>query len=296
MNTVEKSVGKWRQVLFNFGVRLEDLNGKHTACPMCGGVDRFRFDNKAGSGSYFCTGCGNGYGIDLAIKFTGRPFKEVAAEIDKMIGNITPDKTEPEPVVDKIRMLANYKRTINECGKIYDPMRYLKHRNINTLPNVYFHPGLPFYEDGKEIRKHPAMLGILQNAKGEGIALHRTYINDDLTVTRKLTRGSELLAGSAIRLYKVKDVLGVAEGIETACSAHQKFNVPVWSVVSSSLMESFVPPEGIKEVRIFGDNDPNYAGQKSAYLLATKLYKQGYGVSVHIPEFIGDYNDIQPAS
>lgn len=290
MNTVEKSVGKWRQILINFGMDSGALDGKHHSCPIDGkGKDTFRFDNKAGSGSYFCQ-CGNGYGMDLVLKYTGLPFKEAAKQIDGMIGNITTDKTEPEPVVDKIKMLARYKRLINESSRI-DDKGYLKHRRIQSNQNVYFHPSLGFYEDGTEIRKQPAMLGILQNAKGEGIALHRTYINNDLTVTRKLTKGTEPLSGSSIRLYKAKDVLGVAEGIETACSAHELFNVPVWSVVSSSLMEAFVPPEGIKKVIIFGDNDANFVGQKSAYILAAKLHKQGYDVSVKIPDFTGDWND-----
>src|SRR3546814_8888927 len=65
---------------------------------MCGGADRYRWDNKEGSGSFICSQCGAGNGMDLAMKFTGRSFGEVAAEIDEILGNtkIEPDRQRPD--------------------------------------------------------------------------------------------------------------------------------------------------------------------------------------------------------
>jgi len=56
-------------------------------------------------------------------------------------------------------------------------------------------------------------------------------------------------------------------------------------------MESFEPPEGVKTVTIYGDNDANYTGQKSAYILANKLALKGVKVNVIIPEGVGDWAD-----
>ena len=34
-------------------------------CPMCGGKDRFRFDDKGGRGTWICSQCGAGDEIEL---------------------------------------------------------------------------------------------------------------------------------------------------------------------------------------------------------------------------------------
>jgi putative DNA primase/helicase len=69
------------------------------------------------------------------------------------------------------------------------------------------------------------------------------------------------LAGAAIRLTPVSRTLGIAEGIETALAASELFEVPVWSCISTTGIESFEPPEGAEHIVIFADNDENFAGQ-----------------------------------
>ena len=60
MKTVDRMVGRWADALRSYGLNEKQLSGKHTECPLCGGKDRFRFDDKEGSGSYYCNGCGAG--------------------------------------------------------------------------------------------------------------------------------------------------------------------------------------------------------------------------------------------
>jgi len=55
--------GRWKSILTALGADEKTLSGKHTACPLCGGKDRFRFDDKEGRGTYFCSGCGAGDGV-----------------------------------------------------------------------------------------------------------------------------------------------------------------------------------------------------------------------------------------
>ena len=40
--------GRWRSILAVLGADEKTLSGKHGPCPMCGGRDRFRFDDKEG--------------------------------------------------------------------------------------------------------------------------------------------------------------------------------------------------------------------------------------------------------
>lgn len=42
------AAGRWRAILLSLGVNERALSGKHGPCPLCGGRDRFRFDDKDG--------------------------------------------------------------------------------------------------------------------------------------------------------------------------------------------------------------------------------------------------------
>jgi phage/plasmid primase-like uncharacterized protein len=86
--------------------------------------------------------------------------------------------------------------------------------------------------------------------------------------------------GAAIRLTAVSEVLGIAEGIETALAAFELFEVPVWSGISAQGIESFEPPAGVREVIVFADHDENFAGQAAAYRAAHRLTLKGFEVEV----------------
>ncbi|WP_308538738.1 primase-helicase zinc-binding domain-containing protein, partial [uncultured Pantoea sp.] len=52
--------GQWPRILPALGVKV--VKNRHAACPVCGGKDRFRFDDKEGRGTWFCNQCGAGDG------------------------------------------------------------------------------------------------------------------------------------------------------------------------------------------------------------------------------------------
>ncbi|EAZ8979951.1 alkaline-shock protein, partial [Salmonella enterica] len=62
--TARLAIGKWDTIYQRLGVKIP-ANGKHGACPKCGGKDRFRMDDKDGKGTYICNQCGSGDGLDL---------------------------------------------------------------------------------------------------------------------------------------------------------------------------------------------------------------------------------------
>lgn len=79
-----KANGQWQNILSHLGAEVP-LN-THTACPACGGKDRFRFDNKDGNGTFICNQCGSGDGLDLAQRVMGGSVTEVAYKLADMIG------------------------------------------------------------------------------------------------------------------------------------------------------------------------------------------------------------------
>ncbi len=289
---IQNMVGRWHQVIPFFGIDSKYLTGKHVPCPMCGGKDRYRFDNMGGRGTYFCSGCGSGDAMQLLTKFTGRTFKDIANEIRPMIGNV--EAKIPEPV-DKEKLKQSLIKTYKETF-VSDKHLYLRSRGIQSNPDVRYHKSLPYYEEGKRTGEFPAMVAVIKNREGKAIGLHRTYLSygKEKGFTRMKRKISPLLEdsnGCAIRLYECDEVLGVAEGIETACSVYELFNVPAWACVNTAILEKFDPPEKVKKLIIFGDHDKNYSGQKAAYALAKRLSEK-LEVHVKIPDVTGsDWND-----
>ncbi|RKG40719.1 DUF3987 domain-containing protein [Acinetobacter sp. WCHAc060007] len=64
--------GRWHEIFSKLGYVLPTSQCEHTPCPMCGGKDRFRFDNQGGNGTFICgQGAGQetigGDGFDLLV-------------------------------------------------------------------------------------------------------------------------------------------------------------------------------------------------------------------------------------
>lgn len=112
-----------------------------------------------------------------------------------------------------------------------------------------------------------------------------------MSAPKKLMAGKPV-AGAAVRPFPVTErPLCIAEGIETALAATQRFRVPVWSCISASGLQSFEPPEGVRKLIVFGDNDTNFVGQLAAYSAANRLKPRGWTVTVKMPPTPGDWLD-----
>jgi len=289
--------GRWRGILLALGMDEQTLTGKHVPCPLCGGKDRFRFDDKDGRGTYFCSGCRPGDGVQLAMGITSLSFREAAQRIEQLAGAVQIAAGKPERNDDdKLAALRRAWKDSTPIQRDDEAHRYLLGRGLSPydLPeSLRVHPAL-HYRDDDATATFPAMLALVTGADGKACSLHRTYLQDGqkapVAVPKKLMQGLPI-AGAAIRLTPVSQVLGIAEGIETALAASELFEVPVWSCISAQGIESFAPPDGVKEVVIFADHDGNFAGQKAAYAAAHRLTLKGFEVEVCIPPTVGDWLD-----
>ena len=84
----EQHAHHWHGILVGLGVPASALVNKHGPCPVCGGNDRFRFDDKEGLGTFICSHCGAGDGPKLAMLFVMIPEPVKAAMLFYVAGFI----------------------------------------------------------------------------------------------------------------------------------------------------------------------------------------------------------------
>ena len=96
--------------------------------------------------------------------------------------------------------------------------------------------------------------------------------------------------GSAVQLFACSKCLGIAEGIETALSAHQIFKTPVWAATSAGGVRNFPVILGLKFLRIFADHDE--AGRSAARICKRRYKAAGVQVETRYPpQPQSDWND-----
>ena len=281
MKTVEAAKGQWAMIFEHYG--LPPITGKNHfrgKCPLCDSVGKFRIDDRDGAGTWICT-CGSGTGMDLVTKTQGKPFNEVCREIDALIGNtFRRDKIPEASDASKLR-----KKVLSNFAKM-SPLRgtcaaeYLNSRGIYQLPaeSVRLNP-----KQRHNGRVYQSIYSLATDDKGELCYLHQTLLDGDHA------------RSVAIRMFPVASTLGIAEGIETALSAHQIYKVNTWATMTSGFMKKFRVPAGVKNLIIFADRDVNSATGLAAAtecahanLMAKNDLQK---ISIYYPDN-GDFNDM----
>lgn len=298
----DQAKGKWPSILAAIGVSRDHLTGRHGPCPLCSpggaGTDRFRFDNKDGRGSFYCSQCGSGDGIEFVKRFLGVEFKDAAREIEKHVGSAAPIAIRQGRSADEV------KREMNDIWKGSRPI------GENPATVLWWSARVGLLPDSTELRSSqslfcpghgswPGMVARVRDAEGKPINLHRTYLTPEghkaaIPEPRRVM-DAPLPKGCAVRLQPAAETMGIAEGLETAISCWLMFAIPTWAALTAENLTGWNPPEGVKRVMIFGDNDASLTGHWASYALAKRLRcaKAFESVEVKIPEAEGDdWNDV----
>lgn len=286
----QRAAGRWYGILSTLGVQASFLRNRHGPCPACGGKDRFRWDNKEGKGTFYCSQCGAGDGFELLKRLKGWDFKRAAEEVESVVGSVkaeTPKRlATPEEQRQAMRMRWKSCSAVASDSAV---AKYLKRRvGLDLIPAIL-----------RSAPDRPAMVALMQAPDGKASMVHTTFLTEDgnkapMDNCRLMMPGT-IADGSAVRLSTYDDVLGIGEGIETCLSATALTGIPCWAALNEVLLQKWIAPPDVRRIVIFGDCDINYVGQSAAYMLARKLARQknAPAVEVQIPPTIGqDFNDV----
>lgn len=296
--------GAWRQTLEGYGCHLP--SGRHHGpCPMCGGKDRFRFDDKDGRGTWFCSQCDpqSGGGLLLLSRFLGKPTVEVANEL---LGNTTERSRAPvyRAIVsdDQIRK-ANHEQArkgaeaLLACSELR-PHPYMSDRGLDGLWLVNGEPIMG--RDRGIIQPGELLLVPAYKAEGDGSML----VNVQKIKNNKDKEKRPIYGGDMAAVYHKLDghhkLIAIAEGYATGVTVNQVTGATTYCAFNTGNLAAVAAwasgqHPGVPVV-LFADHDELdithqwRPGEKFAKDAAAPI-----GATVALPPELGDWDDYRQA-
>lgn len=280
--------GAWRQTLEGYGCHLP--NGRHHGpCPVCGGKDRFRFDDKDGRGTWFCSQCDpqSGGGLLLLSRYLGKPTIEVAREL---VGQDMPRTVAPvrkhtatdEQIIkeNRARAKAGAALMLSQAVKSEHPYMAAKGLTGEWLVNGEIMMGanaemiqvgdlllVPVYKDGELVN--------MQKITKEGIK-------------RPITGGE--MSGVSHCIQGKENLIAVVEGYATGVTVNRMTGATIYVAFNTSnlaaacqLARSTFPDA---KLVIFADHDEHGAGLRYAEEAAVQTLSK-----IALPPELGDWDD-----
>ncbi len=286
--TVKQACGHWPRILPALGVKV--MKNRHQACPVCGGSDRFRFDDKEGRGTWFCNQCGAGDGLKLVEKVFGVTASEAAGKVNAVTGNLPP--VTPEMIAAaEAETEADRKAAAALAVRLMEKTR-------PTSGNAYLtHKGFPDREcpvlsathktGGVMFRAGDVVVPLYDDT---GALVNLQLINSD-GLKRTLKGGAVKGACHTIEGKKQAGKrLWIAEGYATALTVHHLTGETVMVALSSVNLLSLASLARQKhpacQIVLAADRDLSGEGQNKAAAAAEACE----GV-VALPPVFGDWND-----
>ena len=287
-DTVKQACGHWPRILPALGMKV--IKNRHQACPVCGGADRFRFDDKEGRGTWFCNRCGAGDGLKLVEKVFGISASEAAGKVNAVTGNLPPVAPEVMAAADAgteadrkaaaalaVRLLE---KTRPATGNAYLTRKGFPARECLTLTASHKTGGVAY-------RAGDVVVPLYD---GTGALVNLQFINAE-GLKRTLKAGQVKGACHLIDGQKQAGKrLWIAEGYATALTVHHLTGETVMVALSSVNLLSLASLARSKhpacQIILAADRDLNGDGQNKA----TAAAQACEGV-VALPPVFGDWND-----
>jgi hypothetical protein len=173
--------------------------------------------------------------------------------------------------------------------------RYLNRRKIACRsPALRYHPATPIGA-GKSVRFMPAILAAVTHRR-VFLGVLRIFLQPDgrpaSMIRHKRTLGRP--RHGAVVLSPAIDVLGLAEGVETALSASMLRGDPVWATRGAQRLDRIEVPEEVTRLILLADNDR--AGRRAVDRARERYALAGREILVLWPPApFTDWNDMLQA-
>lgn len=280
--------GVWRSTLEGYGCQLP--SGRHHGpCPVCGGKDRFRFDDKDGRGTWFCSQCDpqSGGGLLLLSRYLGKPTVEVAKELlgqdmPRTVAPVRKHSATDEQMREELRKRAVKGAAMLMESSMLAPHQYMDKKGLTGewavnsqimigADNERIEPGslllVPVYKNGELVN--------VQKIKTDG--------------TKRPIYGGDM-AGVCHVISGPGRIVGVGEGFATGVTVNRMTNATTYVAFNTGNLMSITAQARAehpdKMLVIFADNDVHGAGLKYAEEAAIQS-----GAKIALPPETGDWDD-----
>lgn len=285
--------GRWDATLNSLGIEVPE-NKKHGACPICGGKDRFRFDDKEGRGTFYCNQCGAGNGFDLMSRALNLSVIDTKNLLSDQLGLSngqhinkqalvqariqTDERAKQQVKLEKLARESACKEALTRFDQasttITNP--YLQNKQVNAYD---------IYQLGDDL-----FLPIIHLASGVLVNAQTIKANGDKRFLKGgLVKGCVHLIGETI----TNPVL-IAEGYATGATLHDLTGLTTFICFNAGNIYPAVQIlHGFCSVVICADNDShleNNVGINKAVKAATD-----FSCRAVAPDEQGDFNDLMLA-
>jgi len=174
---------------------------------------------------------------------------------------------------------------------------YLVTRGLSgPHPALRYHDHVPLGR-GVDVRFRPALLAAVEADTGV-IALERLFLDPRTGLPATGLDPPKLMLGrphgSTVRFGAATDVLGLAEGWETAWSAHLLLGIPVWATLGADRFPLVAVPERVEHLFVLHDNDSS--GRRGAARAKQAHARDGRSIEpLPPPPGFNDWNDLYRA-
>jgi putative DNA primase/helicase len=276
--------GCWFSILAALGVPAEYL-GKNRPCPFCGGTDRFTVMEP--NGNHYCRKCparGNGY--EFVKRFLGIDYPDARRRVVKILRSLPPGVRQQMCTASSSPRKAS-REHMDRRWVIWDEKASI----ITPHDPVYryLHGRLGFVPQSTELRTlrdltSTYMVARVRACDGAFTLHHTDVVNPNADPKRRFADGPRPI-GSSVQIAPMdsRRIVGVAEGIETACAASSIFGVPVWAALSKHGIGEWRSPDEAIAIMIFPDNDADGGSMAEAKKLQARC---DVPCRIHMPERI----------
>lgn len=299
--------GQWPELLAYFGIAVPPRK-KHGPCPVCGGNDPFRFDDKEGRGTFICNRCGAGDGLDLVRRVTGKSPKAAAELVAGVLGrsSVVISEAEREQIRQQQRARADAEQQRQQLQR-----QKAASRAADILRDCA--PGQAEYLVGKQLRWPDGLLNRTLIRVGEeafpaGSLVVPLYNETGELVNVQLIRHDGVrhyLAGGqkqgASHRIPGSAMVAVCEGYATGLSVHLATGATVYCAMDAGnllaiaqVVRGMDDPLQPCQLWLAADNDATKTGNTGK--TKAEQAAAAVGAVVALPPTAGDWNDYHQAN